>query len=189
MTAEELKTKITAKFPTITEDAVPVKTYPTYRISDVKDVPSVLQWLGKEAGCDYLHMVSAVDYLGPLNLDGFIREPNHNFFLPDGATPQITPPVKAADYPYRDAVEIQYAVMNLTDKLTIFLKADVPRTGGEAPSIIREFPSADWQEREIYDLFGVRFAGHPNMTKILTPDFLEGHPLRKDYVHKKDKFD
>jgi len=57
------------------------------------------------------------------------------------------------------------------------------------PSAYDLFKSADWQEREQFDLMGVTFEGHPNLTKILTPDFLVGHPLRKDYVHVKDKYD
>jgi NADH-quinone oxidoreductase subunit C len=51
------------------------------------------------------------------------------------------------------------------------------------------FKSADWQERETFDLMGVSYEGHPNLTKILTPDFTVGHPLRKDYAHVKDRFD
>jgi len=57
------------------------------------------------------------------------------------------------------------------------------------PSLVGLFKAADWQEREIFDLFGIIFEGHPNLTKILTPDFIVGHPLRKDYVHLKDRFD
>ena len=51
------------------------------------------------------------------------------------------------------------------------------------------YKSADWQERETFDLYGIKFEGHPNLTKILTPSFTVGHPLRKDYVHVKDKYD
>ena len=58
----------------------------------------------------------------------------------------------------------------------------MPRTGSTAPSLARLFKTADWQEREVYDLLGVSFTGHPNLTKILNPDFIQGNPLRKDYV-------
>ena len=48
---------------------------------------------------------------------------------------------------------------------------------------------ASLEGKEIFDLFGVTYEGHPNLTKILTPDFLQGHPLRKDYAHIKDRYD
>lgn len=49
------------------------------------------------------------------------------------------------------------------------------------PTLVRLWPSADWAEREVFDLFGVRFDGHPDMRRILNPDDWKGYPLRKDY--------
>jgi NADH-quinone oxidoreductase subunit C len=54
--------------------------------------------------------------------------------------------------------------------------------GREVPSLTDVYPSANFYEREIYDLFGINFTGHPDMTRILMPDEWVGHPLRKDYA-------
>ena len=61
------------------------------------------------------------------------------------------------------------------------LKVRVPGDDPQAPTLSALWPVADWPEREVYDLFGIVFGGHPDLRRILTPDDWEGHPLRKDY--------
>lgn len=64
------------------------------------------------------------------------------------------------------------------------VRLKVPVPGGDAvmPSAVPVFPSANWLEREVYDLFGIGFDGHPDLRRILTPEDWTGHPLRKDYA-------
>jgi NADH-quinone oxidoreductase subunit C len=62
-------------------------------------------------------------------------------------------------------------------RLRVFLPSDEP----VIDSITSVWPSANFYEREVFDLFGVRFSGHPNLRRIMMPDEWEGHPLRKDY--------
>ncbi len=67
-------------------------------------------------------------------------------------------------------------------KHTLVLKASTPRDGASLPSVVYVWPAADWYEREVYDLFGVDFPGHPDLRRLLMPEDWEGHPMRKDYV-------
>ncbi len=97
----------------------------------------------------------------------------------------------AVDWIKDNKFEIVYHLMNTSDLQTdIFIKVDVPREGDPSvPSLSHMYQSADWQERETYDLYGIRFTGHPQLKRILLWEGYHGWPLRKDYVHTRDKFD
>lgn len=187
MTQDELLSLIQSHNPKIEKAAAPVKDYLTVRLASKDQLVPLASFL-KEKGFDMLDMLTATDHLGPVDMKGFIRQQNFNTFLPDGATPEIES-AATAGYPYRPAMDLLWSFLSVKDKLRLIVRLELPREGTSVPSLTPLFKSADWQERETFDLLGVRYEGHPNLTKILTPDFTVGHPLRKDYVHVKDRFD
>ncbi len=77
--------------------------------------------------------------------------------------------------------EVVYNLYSLKHKFRFFIKVRLPADNPEIDSLTSIWCAADWLEREVYDLMGITFAGHPNLVKILTPDDLEGFPLRKDF--------
>jgi NADH-quinone oxidoreductase subunit C len=74
-----------------------------------------------------------------------------------------------------------YHLFSYTHKHTIVVRVDVPKDDPTVPSLAHLYGSADWNEREVYDLFGIVFKGHPDLRRILLPEEWIGHPLRKDY--------
>jgi NADH-quinone oxidoreductase subunit C len=83
--------------------------------------------------------------------------------------------------PDRKRFQVTYHILSHSLKRRIRLIAFVEETDLSIASITSVWPSANFYEREVFDLFGVRFAGHPNLRRIMMPDEWDGHPLRKDY--------
>jgi NADH:ubiquinone oxidoreductase subunit C len=77
--------------------------------------------------------------------------------------------------------EVIYNFFSLKHKHRFFIKVRLTADNSKIDSITSIWKAADWLEREVYDLMGIEFVGHPNLVKILTPDELEGHPHRKDF--------
>ncbi|MEW5924816.1 MAG: NADH-quinone oxidoreductase subunit C [Candidatus Zixiibacteriota bacterium] len=77
--------------------------------------------------------------------------------------------------------EVIYILFSLKHKYRFLIKVRLPGDNPVIDSLTPLWQTANWLEREVYDLMGIEFTGHPNLTKILTPDDLEGFPLRKDY--------
>lgn len=95
---------------------------------------------------------------------------------------------KAAKITWQPRLEVVYHLWSLPHKRSLVVKVILPRWKNDQPGEIPEMPSvsgvwstADWHERECFDLGGVRFTGHPNLRRILCPEDWEGYPLRKDY--------
>jgi NADH-quinone oxidoreductase subunit C len=131
-------------------------------IVEPKDLAEVMAFLKKNAGCDYnfLSDVIGVDYL--------------NY---------------PADMPGRFAVIYNLISFARDDRffVKVFLNPSIPTEGIEhdpalhLPSMTGLWPGAEWTEREVFDMFGIRFDGHPDLRRILTWQDYPAHPLRKDY--------
>jgi NADH-quinone oxidoreductase subunit C len=91
----------------------------------------------------------------------------------------------AVDWPKRDVQEIVYHLFSYRHRHSLCVKADVPRGAPRLPSVAAIWPTANWQEREQFDLLGVVFEGHPDLRRILMPDDWVGHPMRKDFHEPK----
>jgi NADH-quinone oxidoreductase subunit C len=131
----------------------------------VEHLPAVARYLREtpELSFKMLHCITAVDYLE-------------------------TDPKKAAKVDWEPHLELVYHLSSLEHRHRIVLKLhlprwkdDVPGQLPEVPSVADVWPTANWHEREVYDLSGVRFLGHPDFRRILCPEDWQGHPLRKDY--------
>jgi NADH-quinone oxidoreductase subunit C len=87
----------------------------------------------------------------------------------------------ATDHPGRDPrFWVVYELRSVEHAHRLRVKVGAPDADPHVPSVTPLFPTADWHERETFDLFGVVFDGHPDLDRILLPDDWEGHPLRKD---------
>jgi len=84
---------------------------------------------------------------------------------------------------HADRMEVVYHFARVDPPAAMHcLKVTLPREAPELPTLAGDWESANWLERETWDLLGIRFAGHPHPYRILLPEDWEGHPLRKDYV-------
>ena len=88
--------------------------------------------------------------------------------------------------PEINTMEVMYNLTSIPHKHNLMLKVVVPRNAGgqslpSVPSVSHIWRTADWHEREAYDLMGINFTGHPDLRRILLPTDWNGHPLRRDY--------
>jgi|SRR6516225_5751130 NADH-quinone oxidoreductase subunit C len=136
-----------------------------YVVVDAADLAKVCRFLRDDSALrfDILNCISGVDYLEP-------------------------DPKKAPKAGFDPHLEVVYHLSSFTHKHRLVVKVLLPRWKDdkagelpEVPSVTALWRTADWHEREVYDLCGVRFLGHPDLTRILLSDDWLGHPLRKDY--------
>jgi NADH-quinone oxidoreductase subunit C len=103
-------------------------------------------------------------------------------FLRDELDFDMLTDLTAVDYlGEKPRFEVVYHLYSTRANQRVRIKARVGEDAPEIASATALFASADWMEREVYDLYGIRFAGHPDLRRILLYDEFEGHPLRKDY--------
>jgi NADH-quinone oxidoreductase subunit C len=116
-----------------------------------------------------------IDPARSLELLRWLRDdPAHRYdFLQD---------LTAIDYGTGRAIQVVYQMWSNEHKRQLRIKAELPLDGLEIDSVYYLWRAADWMEREVYDLFGVVFRGHPDLRRIMMPyNYAEGHPLRKDF--------
>lgn len=145
----------------------------------INDIEAVIQDLNRHMGRnievsqDKYHIGISTDVDNLLTLLGRLKEVHDFNYLAN---------LTAVDY--LDFIEVIYHINSIPENRRIMVKVRVNREEAIVPSAVSLWPGADWQERELYDLMGIRFQNHPNLTRILLPDDFEGYPLRKDFQVK-----
>jgi NADH-quinone oxidoreductase subunit C len=87
----------------------------------------------------------------------------------------------AVDQPKKNQIEVVYHLLSYKHRHVFKLKVEADRGAPSVPTVEVVWKTANWFEREVYDLFGVNFEGHPDLRRLMLPDDWVGHPLRKDY--------
>jgi NADH-quinone oxidoreductase subunit C len=135
-------------------------------------------YLRDQAGFELLVDVAATDYLGwtEPGVSGYIgTEAGRNLNRP------MTQGLQALPAPKPKRFALNYHLLAIRQgaprvRVQVWLDEDEP-----VPSVISVWPTADWHEREAWDLMGIRIEGHPNLVRLIMDEDWEGHPLRKDY--------
>lgn len=89
--------------------------------------------------------------------------------------------LKREDFEPARRFKVVHIIYSLEHKKRVRLETFVPEQDPTCPSAHAIYKGAAWIEREVFDMFGIRFSGHPDLRRVLTPDYYEYHPLRKDY--------
>ena len=102
-------------------------------------------------------------------------------FLKDNGFERLSTVTAVDRYPRRPRFELVYHLHSISRKERLRLKTRLDGDSPEIDSATAVWRSANWYEREVFDLFGIRFRNHPDLRRIMMPDDWEGYPLRKDY--------
>ncbi|HEX4520917.1 MAG TPA: NADH-quinone oxidoreductase subunit C [Gaiellaceae bacterium] len=135
-------------------------------------------YLRDEEGFNFLSDISAADYLGwgSTGVSGYIgTAAGRDLNMPMTQGLQVLPRPKDKRF------SVSYHLLSVTNSPRRVRVQTWVDDGEPVPTVIELWPTADWHERENWDLMGIVFDGHPNLKRLLTDDDWEGHPLRKDY--------
>jgi NADH-quinone oxidoreductase subunit C len=94
--------------------------------------------------------------------------------------------LSGVDYPKAGHIQVVYHLFSYRHRHWIVLKVNAHRDDPVVPTVSTVWSHANWQEREVFDLLGVRFPGHPDLRRLLMPEDWPGHPLRKDFVEPQE---
>jgi NADH-quinone oxidoreductase subunit C len=132
---------------------------------------------------NFLMDVTAVDF------STFAQKPSPAFFVSSGVGVRPSAEIPDRDPwpgpPGPERFAVVYHFFSLALKHRLRVEVPVEEHDAEVDSLVSLWASADWLEREVWDMFGIRFRGHPNLKRILLYEPFVGHPLRKDYVVNK----
>ncbi|MGH7448033.1 MAG: NADH-quinone oxidoreductase subunit C [Longimicrobiales bacterium] len=150
--------------------------------ADASSHPSVAALRGRFGDAVLHHTIFAGDehvvYIAPERA----RELLQWLRLDDAQRYDMLIDLTAVDYGGGRPLEVVYQLWSTTEKRQLRVKATLPLTSLEIDSVVEIWHAADWLEREVWDMFGIHFRGHPDLRRIMMPDnYAEGHPLRKDF--------
>jgi NADH:ubiquinone oxidoreductase subunit C len=150
----------------------------TTLVVDTPRLPAAARYLRDELGFNFLSDIAGADYLGwgARGVSGYIGTPGGR-----DLNKPLTQGHQQLPAPKPKRFSVSYHLLALGgNPARVRLQVWVD-DGEEVPTVVPVWPTADWHEREAWDMLGLRFEGHPNQTRILMPEDWEGHPLRKDY--------
>lgn len=160
MATTEAIAALAARFPDLNIVARPLQVYPD----------------GRDAGQQYV----AVPAARLVDVCKFLKQDDHCRF-------EQLIDVTCVDYlnfpkpPSDERFGVTYSLLSLTHNHRLWIKVFVSDPNPTVPSLCSLWKGANWLEREVYDLFGITFADHPDLRRIMCPDWFTAHPLRKDY--------
>ena len=176
MTAEQLAAAVEQGAPGAVLEHADGIDMPTLTIAGDR-LLDVCRLLRDQHGKNFLSAVSAVDFLGygdeVAGYFGSERGRDINRVGSWGTPETVTAP--------EARFAIVYHLAHIGEGPTDRVRLQVFSDEGRVPSVVSIWPTADWHEREQYDLMGIQFDGHPNLRRLIMPSDWDGHPLRKDY--------